>query len=146
MSKRWFVVFGLMLAILCAGPTRVVLSLEQVMPAEEAMLVDVAKEWMGLLDKGKYDESWDKAGALFRSGVKDKWVGMISSARIRSGPMVSRRLLEKYFVETLPGAPVGEYYTLIFATAFAGNASCIEMVNMSKDPEGKWRVAGYTMK
>jgi hypothetical protein len=46
-------------------------------------------------------------------------------------------------MQSLPGAPDGEYVVIQFKTAFENKKFAIETVTPMLDGDGKWRVSGY---
>ncbi len=116
--------------------------------AGEAETIDSARsetlDWLALADNGEYASSWDSAAALFRNAVaKDDWVQQIGAVRGPIGALKSREAASATFSTTLPGAPDGEYVVFQFNASFANKATAVETVTAMKDPDGKWRVAGY---
>ena len=102
------------------------------------------RAWLGLTDSGKYEESWAQAGSLFRAAISaEDWVQALTGARTAFGAMLSRDTASAEYSTTLPGAPDGEYIVFQFNSAFANKAAAVETVTAMKDPDGKWRVAGY---
>jgi hypothetical protein len=55
-------------------------------------------------------------------------------------------VIEEAKVETLAGAPDGEYVVFQFNSSFAHKATALETVTAMKDTDGVWRVAGYSIK
>jgi len=103
-----------------------------------------AKSWLGLVDEGKYDASWDAAAKLFRGAVtKEQWRQSMAGARAPLGKLVSRKLKSREYQEKLPGAPDGKYVVIQFDTVFEHKSSAVETVTPMLDPDGHWRVSGY---
>ena len=110
----------------------------------EDAAVEVAEEWLALVDAGEYDESWDEAAAYFRRAVtKDDWIASLGAVRTPLGKATSRTLKGATYVTELPGAPDGEYVVIQFATAFSNKGSAVETITPMKDEDGRWRVSGY---
>lgn len=89
--------------------------------AEEAekKAVDAAKAWLGLVDAGRYLESWDAAAPYFRSVVtREKWDARLVNARTPLGYVKSRTLAMKRYTTDLEYAPKGEYVVVVFKTVF----------------------------
>jgi hypothetical protein len=102
-----------------------------------------AKAWVGLIDQGRYAQSWSEAGSIFRTHVtRARWARMVAAVRGPMGPMTSRNLTSDQRSDTLPGAPDGAYATLRFATAFAHKRQATETIALSREASG-WRVDGY---
>jgi len=103
-----------------------------------------AEEWLVLVDRGEYNESWETSAVYFKNSVsKEKWGQMLTAARKPLGKMVSRGLKSKIYTTSLPGAPDGEYVVIEFMTSFENKKSAVEMITPTLDKDGKWRVSGY---
>ena len=115
--------------------------------AAEKAAQAAAKEWLSLVDQGKYAESWENAAAYFKNAVPEKqWLQSMKGARQPLGKMVSRELLKATFATKLPGAPDGQYVVIQYATSFENKSSAVETVTPMLDPDQKWRVSGYFIK
>lgn len=102
-----------------------------------------AGTFLGLVDAGRYADSWNATGTLFRAQVSQaRWAQMVAGVRGPLGPVISRRPVGEKRSPSLPGAPDGRYATLKFRTAFARKRAAIETVVMAAEPSG-WRVDGY---
>jgi hypothetical protein len=85
------------------------------MAAEDSpqQVTDAARNWLTLIDTGKYDQSWDEASKLFRERVaKAQWVTDVKAAREPLGAVESRMAPAVHFAASLPGAPDGHYAIL----------------------------------
>lgn len=106
--------------------------------------VAAAKEWLALVDEGKYDKSWRAAAPFFKEKVPEAlWSGQLDKVRKPLGAVNSREVLGAQFATQLPGAPGGEYVVIQFKTSFESKPDAIETVTPMKDSEGVWRVSGY---
>lgn len=113
----------------------------------EQLALNAAKDWLNLVDKGNYAESWKQAALYFRISVpKKKWIRSMEAARKPMGNILTRKLLSKSYETTLPGAPDGEYVVIQFKTSFQNKKSAIETITPQKDKDGKWRVCGFFIK
>jgi hypothetical protein len=106
-----------------------------------------AESWLGLTDAGKYAESWNQAGEIFRSAItKDQWAKTIHAVRGPLGKLLFRKLRSAEFTTTLPGAPDGQYVVIQYETVFEKKQSAIETITPMLEKDGKWRVSGYYIK
>lgn len=113
----------------------------------EDQAVSVAHEWLDLVDRGEYSESWQQAASLFRSAVTvEQWQQALEAARRPLGETKSRKLKGAKYVTSLPGAPDGEYVVIQFDASFANKEEAVETVTPMKDEDGVWRVSGYYIK
>jgi|HubBroStandDraft_6_1064221.scaffolds.fasta_scaffold698085_1 hypothetical protein len=103
-----------------------------------------ALTWLGLVDAGKYPESWHSASSLFRQKIPQaQWESSVAGVRASLGALQSRTLQSATPKESLPGAPDGHYVVLQFAATFEHKASAIETVTPMMDTDGQWHVSGY---
>ena len=106
-----------------------------------------AENWIAMIDKGEYAESWEEAAEYFKTAVsQNQWVNLLQGVRKPLGKLNSRTVKSKTYKTSLPGAPDGEYVVIQFTTSFENKKSAIETVTPMKDKDGKWRVSGYFIK
>ena len=109
--------------------------------------VSAAKEWLALIDEGKYGKSCNEAAEYFRNAVKlEQWEHAMQSARQPLCNIVSRTVKSTSYKTSLPGAPDGEYVVIQFSASYEKKKSAIETVTPMLDKDGKWRVSGYYIK
>jgi len=114
---------------------------------KEEQALEAARTWLALVDEAIYGDSWETAAVYFKSAItKEKWVQMLTAVRNPLGRRVSRELSSKTYMQSLPGAPDGEYVVIQFKTAFENKKSAIETVTPMLDSDGEWRVSGYFIK
>lgn len=102
-----------------------------------------ATAWVGLLDAGRWDESWQSAGSLFRSRMpQSRWTSTIQPVREPFGTVSSRSMQSVTDATSLPGAPDGHYQVVQFKTSFANKNDATETVVLACEPSG-WKVSGY---
>ncbi len=108
---------------------------------------EAAKSWLGVVDSGRYAESWNQASALFRKQVSaEQWERAVRSARGPLGKILARDFKSAQYSRTLPGAPDGEYVVLQHDASFENKKEALETVVTMKEKDGTWRVAGYFIK
>lgn len=101
-------------------------------------------QWLALVDADQHGQSWERAGAMFRSAVSAAaWAQAVGAVRGPLGPLKQRALQSAQPARTLPGAPDGQYVVFRFEASFAHKASAIETVTTVLEPDGAWRVVGY---
>ncbi len=111
--------------------------------ANDARSTEAALGWLALVDAGQWEESWQRAGAIFRSEVTaGQWEDAARSVRDPLGAVQSREVVSVQQTSNLPGVPEGDYVVLQFATAFAGAAQSVETVIM-RDEDGGLKTVGY---
>ncbi len=106
-----------------------------------------AEKWLALVDGGNYAESWTEAAGYFKNAVTQaKWEQSLTAVRKPLGKLISRKINNRTYTTSLPGAPDGEYVVIQFETSFANKKSALETVTSMLDKDGKWRVAGDFIK
>lgn len=111
-------------------------------PKDEAS--EAGQKWLAYLDDLKYEESWNQAGSMFRSEVeKDQWINALKRSRGPLGSLVSRTADRVDLVNTLRGAPDGEYAIIHFTTALQ-NKTITERLTLVKE-DGRWQAAAYAI-
>jgi hypothetical protein len=115
--------------------------------AAEVEAIKAAQDWLAIVDKGAYDQSWNDAARYFKSAItKDQWAQAVESARKPLGRNLSRTLTAKSYKTSVPGVPDGEYVVLQFSASFENRKSAVETITPTKDKDGQWRVCGYFIK
>jgi hypothetical protein len=114
---------------------------------KEKAAVASAERWLGLVDQGKYAESWKEAATLFRNAVNQgQWEQTLQGVRKPLGSLVTRKVKTKTYRTSLPGAPDGEYVVIEFESSFEKKKSAVETVTPMMDRDSKWHVSGYYIK
>lgn len=109
--------------------------------AEEVQLTGVARDWLTLLDEGRWAESYRDTTASFQKlNTPDVWAAASEQARASLGAVISRTFLRQ---ENLPAPPAG-YEIVKFRTRFANKPEAVETVSFAREG-GAWRVAGVTI-
>jgi hypothetical protein len=106
-----------------------------------------ARDWLDLVDGGRYTAGWDAAAPAFRSmATRDEWDRAVHSVRTPLGRCLSRTLRSHRLVESLNGKPKGPYAVLQFESDFERREHAVETVTPVLGSDGRWRVAGYFIK
>jgi len=109
--------------------------------------VSSAGAFLKLMDEAKYGDSWDDASKLAQIALtKVQWEKDASLARNMMGKNKSRKVTSSKYETSIPGAPDGEYVEIVYESSFEKKDKAVETVSMMKDPDGKWRWAGYFIK
>lgn len=96
-----------------------------------------ARQWLALVDAGRWRESWEATGRAFQSlNTVDVWRSASEQARAPLGAMVSRTLIGE---DDAPVPPHG-YRIVRFRTVFA-RRTAIETLSLDREPAG-WKVVG----
>ena len=104
-----------------------------------------AHAWLLLLDSKDWGTAWDASSQVFRQTVPlPAWMDNIPKLRDPFGAFRERAPVEAAYRKTLPGRPDGDYVTVVFAARFANKEQVQETVTTVREPDGRWRVTGYT--
>jgi len=111
--------------------------------ANESDARAAALHWLQLLDDGDYEEAFEFEAQDFRmSRTQSQFVRLMQARRAPFGNALSRNFIGAAHVEKFVGAPVGNYESVIFKTAFEHKNPTAERVILIKQPVG-WRVIDY---
>jgi D-alanyl-D-alanine-carboxypeptidase/D-alanyl-D-alanine-endopeptidase len=140
MEKAWRIGWiAWVCALMCASATAQTGDAEAVSAAQAA-----AKDWLALVDAGRYAESWDETAAPMKAAItRAAWESTSNAVRKPLGAMKFRNLKSARFTRNLPGAPQGEYVVIVYDSAFENFPAATETVAPMRDKDGKWRVSGY---
>jgi len=106
-----------------------------------------AEAWLGIVDAGRYADSWTEAAAYFKGAIDAKsWERQVGAVRTPLGKLQSRAVKSAKAATSLPGAPDGQYVVFQFETSFERKETSVETVTVSKETDGAWRVSGYYIK
>lgn len=117
-------------------------------PPEIAAKVEAAglaaQGWLTLLDRRDWGTAWETAAGMFRGAVPlATWMDGVPKVRADLGAFSDRDPVAADYKTELPGKPAGDYVTLIFASKFE-QREVEEVVTTVLEPDGKWRVTGYS--
>jgi len=106
-------------------------------------VVPLANEYVKLLDRGGYADSWNYGSNFFKHELSQKgWVRTLNLARGRLGNVTSRTLQDVKDVQNPPGAPKGMYMIVLYNTSFEKAANSGETVIFIRDG-GQWKIFFY---
>lgn len=104
-----------------------------------------AMGWLLLLDRKDWGTAWDTSAAVFRGAVPlPTWMDGAPKARAPLGKLVERKPADAVYKRQLQGRPDGDYVTIIFNSKFDQKPDTQEVVTTVREPDGKWRVTGYS--
>lgn len=111
----------------------------QVAPNPE--VVDAARQFLTLVDQGRWDDSYRATGEAFRKlNTAAVWAAVSEKVRPPLGAMISRTFASQ---QNLPAPPYG-YEVVKFRTSFANRAGAIETVTLEREDD-RWRVVGVVI-
>jgi len=115
--------------------------------AQQVLVQGVARDWLALVDAGRYEDSWKAAGAKLKlSATPARWGEVVAKGRAPFGPLVKRTILQTRFTRTFPGVPDGNYAVVIYRVAYAQRDDGEETVTLEREADGAWRVIGYVVR
>lgn len=101
-------------------------------------VADAARQWLGLIDQGRWEDSYNGTGAAFRKlNTLQTWTAVSQKVRLPLGALVSRTLLSQ---QSLPAPPNG-YEVIKFRARYANKAEVVETVTLERE-DGRWSVVG----
>lgn len=114
----------------------------------EEMAVSGARDWLALVDSGRFPESYDQAGELFRGSLpRDQWAAALGNSRKPLGNLGQRNLKTVVVTMDLPSAPKGKYVVSTFESSFQQQPQPMwEILTSYLNPSGQWQVVGYQVK
>jgi len=103
--------------------------------------------WLGLIDHGKFDESWIAAAVVLQETIKQKeWSADLAARQAKLGRTIMRERKTESYSKTLRGAPSGDYVIVTYLTKFEKTPLVEETLAIARDAIGQWHVAGYDIK
>jgi hypothetical protein len=112
------------------------------------VLEDTALAFLQKLDAQDYAGAWEALHPEYRKlGSFEIWKTNINRGRSQLGALKSRGPAASIrdFTTTMPKLPPGRYLLLRFPSRYEKREPVVEIVALSADAEGGWRVAGYSL-
>lgn len=149
--RRPLIISGVLLMILALGLSALMLAAQLAAPpaappiAPEAAsatarseAADTARQFLALLDTGRWDESYARTSASFQKlNTLGVWIAVSGETRAPLGAAESRTFVSQ---ENLPAPPDG-YEVVKFQTRFTNKPTALETVSLRRE-NGRWVVAG----
>jgi hypothetical protein len=106
-----------------------------------------ALEWLTVVDADNSTASYAAAGSKFRTAMtQEKWAGAMGAARTQFGKTQRRTFAGAQKADAMPNKPPGDFVMLLFRSGFEKRDTVMETLTMEKEPDGKWRVIGYSLR
>ncbi len=122
-------------------PTAPLPATSQEAPAPDSAMVEAARQWLALVDQGRWADSYKATGAAFRKlNTAEVWAATSEQVRVPLGAVLSRTFASQ---QNLPAPPAG-YEVIKFRTSFANKAAAVEKVTLEREAGG-WHVVGVTI-
>jgi len=104
-----------------------------------------AAGWLTLLDRRDWGTAWETSAANFRKAVPlASWMDGAPKARADFGALQERVPGVVAYKDRIDRMPPGEYVTVVFVSKFAQRGDVEETVTTVREPDGRWRVMGYS--
>lgn len=101
------------------------------------------KEWINLVDQGRYGDSWDAASVLMKITVsRREWERILTVTRKPLGSVINRTLAEQRPAQNPKGLPAGDYMVILYNTTFSGKSGAKELVTLYLE-NNQWKVVTY---
>lgn len=108
---------------------------------QNSEVVDSARQWLTLVDQGRWEESYEATGEPFRkANTVQLWATTSEQVRRPLGAVISRSFIKQESV----AAPPHGYEVVKFRTRFANKAEEVEAVTLDRQ-DGIWRVVGISI-
>lgn len=110
-----------------------------------AVAVESAQAWLAALDSSGYSKAWDESAATMHSCIsRADFEKSMQSHRVALGRMMSREIKIQRHLRSVPWS--GKDTAVIsYITTFEKKTDVPESIVLALDPDGKWRVEGYTL-
>jgi hypothetical protein len=103
-----------------------------------------AEEWLGLVDAGRFEESWEAAAPTLQEGVsREGWIDQGRRARRRLAPLRSRQFEAAQYRDSTAQIPGGQPVVVLQYAAEYDIGTTREAVITTKTDSAGWKVAGY---
>jgi hypothetical protein len=110
-----------------------------------AAATEESTHWLGSLDARRYGESWADMAQVMRAGHSaEDWVREVATPRESLGKPLMRELKSADYATEAPGAPKGEYVTVVYLTQYSHAPPVQETVLLMME-NGSWHVAAYAV-
>lgn len=106
-----------------------------------------ALEWLIVADADNATATHAAAAAKFRTTMTQaQWADALAQARAQFGAMAQRTFAGAQKADDPSAKAQGEFAVLVFRTSFAKRDAVVETLTMERESDGKWRVAGYSLR
>lgn len=112
-----------------------------------ARVVSISRMWFKNIDEAQYQKAYDNTGTWFRHLVTaEEWIPWMVRDCAKMGKCSQRELAKDVRYETTPnGQFAGEWAYVVFKSSFANTGYKKQLVALKKEPDGVWKVAGYSI-
>lgn len=105
-----------------------------------------AYEWLELIDRGRYFQSWQYASDNFKQNIDAAvWDKVLTGALQPLGALEKRELIGMSHKSKLQGMPEGSYFVMQFVCDFTNKKKLTETLYLEIQPTGL-KTVGYFIK
>lgn len=113
----------------------------EVSEADKAKLRKVTEDWLGLIDAGKFAESWEALSAKLKAKyARENWGTTLRPLLNKVGRVKTRRLKGVEYSDPAAGTVAVDFESSFTKVSNAGETVILEM-----EADGEWRVASYSI-
>ncbi len=103
-----------------------------------------ATAFLAQVDAGDYQQSWQDSSSVLKNTIPQAdWEAKLQKLRTAAGAVVERQLEEINRTEAPAEDPDGEYLVVEYDVKFANTKPVSEILTLTLEPDGFWRIAGY---
>ena len=103
-----------------------------------------AEEFLSLIDRGNYEESWKYTSTWLRGQVdSDDWTQQVRIFRHPLGTVFHRELISINMDTVIEDGAVRRLAAVIYECNFPANEKATEVVGLTWDDDSAWRVVAY---
>jgi hypothetical protein len=104
-----------------------------------------AAGWLTLLDRRDWGTAWETSASPFRSSVPlANWLEGAPKVRADLGALLERSPVTVTYKDRIERMPPGDYVSVVFVSKFEQRGEVRELVTTVREPDGRWRVMGYS--
>jgi len=108
-----------------------------------ASATEESTHWLETLDARRYPEAWADTAGIMRVGHSlEEWVREVAAPRETLGKPLMRELERADYSTDMPGAPKGQYVTVVYLTQYS-HAPPVQETLVVMLEDDRWHVAGY---
>jgi hypothetical protein len=116
--------------------------------AEQQNVRSVAEGWLATIDQGKTTEAFRALSASRSSASaldESRWQAIVAAKRAELGQPQGRRFKNLHLYRKGENGEERDFYLMEFRAVSKETSRLRELVQVFRDPDGTWRVAGYTI-
>jgi hypothetical protein len=118
------------------------LSTRKISAADQNSLQALTESWLKLVGEGKYAASWEELSTELKAKfTRDNWGSALQPLLRQAGTLKARKFKNIAYAD-----PQAETVAVEFDSSFAKAPAVTEIVSLKLEKDGKWHIAGYSLK